>query len=236
MNGRRRAAAACWLVALWGAAGCEARVTNVGSWTDSGHYLEAESGLLSGGFDVGTDTGASGERYLVTPTGLRSEDAPGEARAVFDFTVRSPGDYKIWGRIRSPTANNNRFWVRVDDGDWIKWRISVGDIWYWDAFHKDTDYGNAIKFPLLVGKHTLTIANCADDVELDRLYYTSDLEEEPPGNDTLCNPPHSIEVGGMCQDSCGAQGGNKCGTVCKDHQPFFAYDCGPMGMCCYIAP
>lgn len=236
MNARRRAAGACWLVVCWCAVACESRLTNVGSWTDSGRYLEAESGALSGGFDVGTESAASGGHYLVVPTGLRSEDTPGGARAVYTFTVRTAGAYKIWGRIRSPTANNNRYWVRVDEGDWVKWRISVGDIWYWDAFHDDADYGHAIEYPLEVGKHQLTIANCADDVDLDRLYFTPDLAEVPPGNDTDCSPPHSIQLAGVCELSCGARGGNKCGTICKDHAPFYAYDCGPMGMCCYIAP
>ena len=236
MTARRKATRAGGLALCWCAVACEPRVTNVGSWTDSGQFLEAESGLLSGGFEVSTDGTASGEHILVIPTGLLSEDTPGEARAVYHFAVRTPGDYKIWGRIRSPTAANNRYWVRVDDGVWVKWRISVGDIWYWDAFHDNTDYGNAIEYRLSVGKHQLTIANCADNVDLDRLYVTPDLTEVPPGNHTNCSPPHSIEVAGVCELSCGARGGNKCGTACTNHEPFYAYDCGSMGMCCYVAP
>lgn len=213
--------------------GCDARVTSIGSWTDPGHYLEAESGVLTGGFSVSSDSGASAGKLLLAPS-VESESEPGNAHATYRFTVLSPGSYKIWGRIRSPDAEHNRFWVRVDDGDWMKWRISVGDIWYWDAFHDDTDYGNAREYLLEMGDHVLTLANCADHVELDRLFYSSIAGDVPDGNDTFCNPPHSIELGGVCQFSCGNQGGNQCGTVCNDHQPFYAYDCG--GSCCYIAP
>ena len=213
--------------------GCEAQVTTIGSWTDEGHYLEAESGALSDGFAVSNDSGASAGQILVAPS-VKSDNAPGDARATYRFTVRSPGSYKIWGRIRSPDAEHNRFWVRVDDGDWMKWRISVGDIWYWDAFHDNTEYGRAREYPLDAGEHVLTLANCADSVELDRLFYSSIEGDVPVGNDTLCNPPHSIELNGVCQLSCGSQGGNQCGTVCAEHQPFYAYDCG--GSCCYIAP
>jgi hypothetical protein len=124
--------------------------------------------------------------------------------------------------------------VRVDDGAWMKWRISVGDIWYWDAFHDDVDYGNARQYPLDAGDHVLTLANCADNVQLDQLFYSSLVDDVPLGNDTLCNPPHSIELNGVCQPSCGSQGGNQCGTPCNDHHPFYAYDCG--ASCCYIAP
>jgi hypothetical protein len=229
----RGGALSCLLALSVSPVGCESHITSVGSWTDSGHYLEAESGTLSGGFGVATDSGASGAQMLVAPS-VKSENVPGEARAVYSFTVRTPGSYKIWGRIRSPDADHNRFWVRVDDGDWMKWRISVGDIWYWDAFHDNVEYGIARLYPLDVGEHVLTLANCADNVELDQLYYSSVEDDVPVGNDTPCHPPHSIELKGVCELSCGSQGGNQCGTACKDHQPFYAYDCGPS--CCYIAP
>lgn len=222
------------LVTCWLACACEPRVTSVGSWTDSGHYLEAESGELSGGFEAVDDGTASGERYLSVPTGMKSEDEPGEARALYELSVRTPGTYRIYGRIRSPDASHNRFWIRVDDGEWFKWRISVGDIWYWDGLHDNVNYGVPLEFPLEAGTHHLTLANCADEAQLDRLYYTVRADDVPPGNDTPCRPPHSIEVGGACLLSCGTQGGNQCGSVCQDKQPFFAYDCGPL--CCHIAP
>lgn len=214
-------------------AGCESQLTSIGSWSDSGHYIEAESATLSAGFGVATDSKASGGQFLIAPS-VKSESGPGDERAVYSFRVRTPGSYTIWGRIRSPDAEHNRFWVRVDDGDWMKWRISVGDIWYWDAFHDDVDYGNARQYPLDAGEHLLTLANCADNVQLDELFYSSIVGDVPLGNDTPCNPPHSIELDGVCQPSCGNQGGNQCGTLCNDHHPFYAYDCE--GSCCYIPP
>ena len=234
MSVGRAAACARLLVACLSAVACEARETRIGIWTDTGHYLEAESATLSGGFSVASDQTASGASILVAPSGAKSEGEPGGARAVYEFTLKTAANYRIWGRIRSPDADHNRFWFKVDEGPWIKWRISVGEIWYWDAFHEDTDYGHALEFPLAIGRHQLTLANCADDVELDRLYYTPNPDDEPPGNDTPCSPPHSIELGGVCQLSCGSQGGNQCGTVCQEHGPIYAYDCGPL--CCHIAP
>ncbi len=213
-------------------AACDSRLTSVGSWTDSGHYLEAESGALSGGFEIGADSAASDGHYLSPPFGLTSDKDAGTARAVYDFEVRTPGTYRIWGRIRSPTAENNRFWVKVDDIDFFPWRISVGDIWYWDAIHINTNYGVPVNFELAAGPHRLTIANAVDGVDLDRLYYTPDPKDVPPGNDTPCNPPHSIEIAGVCQPSCGSQGGNQCGAKCAGYNPFVAYDCPA----CCIAP
>jgi hypothetical protein len=233
MSARHTAACASVLAAQLGIAACQSQETRVGTWTDSGHYLEAESAAISGGFSVSSEPAASGARILVAPSGVKSEELPGDARANYEFTVKTAASYRIWGRIRSPDAEHNRFWVQVDDGPWIKWRISVGEIWYWDAFHDDTDYGHPLEFPLAAGRHRLTLANCADNVELDRLYYTADPNDEPPGNDTPCDPPHSIELGGVCQPSCGSQGGNECGAVCQNQAPMYAYDCGPL--CCHIA-
>lgn len=229
-------AAQAWLPALCLAVGaCEPSLTSVGSWTDSGHYLEAEDGALSGGFDIGRDSAASAGRYIAPPFGVNLPDnaPPGSARAVYEFSLRTPGTYYIWGRIRSPTASNNRFYVQVDDNlPWIKWRISTGDIWYWDAFHNDTDYENAIKFPLTAGDHRVTVANWVDGVDLDRLYYTADPKDVPPGNDTPCDPPNSIEVDGVCQPSCGSQGGNGCSTeACNGKPVLAAYDCP---LCCKV--
>jgi hypothetical protein len=231
----RSPAARAWLAALSLAlVGCEPSLTSVGSWTDSGHYLEAEDGVLSGGFEIGLDSAASAGRYLAPPFGVNSDNMPGAARAVYEFSLRTPGTYHIWGRIRSPTTGSNRFWVQVDDDSWVKWRISTGDIWYWDAIHNDTEYGNALNFRLAAGHHQITVANCVSGVDLDRLYYTPDPHDEPPGNDTPCFPPNSIEVNGLCQLSCGSQGGNACSIpMCMGKTLLDAYDCS---VCCRVGP
>ena len=58
------------------------------------------------------------------------------------------GDYRIWGRIHAPGTTDNRFWFQLDGGTFYKWRISTGDIWYWDDFHDDRRYGTPLTFRL----------------------------------------------------------------------------------------
>jgi hypothetical protein len=216
---------------------CAASDLPVGSWsppvvdadvaTDS-LYLEAESGLLSGGFTVAQDARASGGAYL-SPPAVTADDAPGDARARYSFHITEAGNYFIWGRMHSPGATRNRFWFQLDGGSWTKWRISVGDIWFWDAFHQDAHYGMPISFPLEPGTHQLIIANCVAGAGLDRLYI-SDAGDMPPGNDTPCHPPHSIELDGKCLPSCGSQAGNACGAAaCMGKTLISAYDCN---VCC----
>jgi hypothetical protein len=227
-------------MALLCAGACDARITIIGALNrdaaapaepdpEPGRYIEAEAGQLSAGFTIEDDANASAAHYLAPATELSSEDAPGAARARYSISITQPGNYVIWGRIRSPDVASNRFWIQVDGGTWYKWRISVGDIWYWDRLHDDRAYDTALNFPFSAGEHALVIANCVPGVALDRLYVTAG-DEVPPGNDTPCRPPHSIEIAGQCLPSCGSQSGTTCSAPdCAGKPLLGAYDCD---VCC----
>ena len=196
----------------------------------AGLYIEAEDGVLESGFAITEDARASGGQAIAPPADSNADGAPGSARASYTLELEHAGEYVIWGRIHAPGANNNRFWFQLDGGTWYKWRISVGDIWFWDDFHDDADYGTPLRFTLEPGAHQLVIASCVPDVLLDRLYVT-DAGDHPPGNDTPCDPPHSIELEGACQPSCGALTGTACGAACEGRPLLQAYDCD---VCCRV--
>jgi hypothetical protein len=156
-------------------------------------------------------------------------------RARYTFDLANGGDYVIWGRIYSPDVSSNRFWFQVDGGAWTVWRITVGEIWYWDDFHPDTNYDETLHFQLAPGAHELLIAKDASTARLDRLYITAE-GDEPPGNDTRCRPPHSIDRGGDCFESCGSQAPLGMGTtcvvsMCAGRELLTAYDCN---VCCVV--
>ena len=207
----------------------------MGAWKpEQSWYFEAEDGALSGGFEVAPDGSASNGAFLAPPLG-DAEEEPGPARARYVFSIPEAGVFTIWGRIRSPDVYANRFWFQLDQGTWFKWRISVGDIWYWDDFHDDTDYGSPLTFSLSAGSHELVVANCTSGGALDRLRVSA-LEVEPPPNDTACDPPHSIELDGSCFPSCGSQSqsGTLCGQVaCSGRAILDSYDCD---ICCRAGP
>ncbi|MEY4578722.1 MAG: hypothetical protein RL701_3425 [Pseudomonadota bacterium] len=205
---------------------CDPQRTSLGAW-QVGEYLEAEAGDLSG-FTVGDDSRASGTHYIAPPADLRADGAlPGSARARYQFTVAADAVYTLWGRLRAPDAASNRVWFQLDGEPWRKWRLSTGEIWFWAPLHDDFDYGDTLRFELSAGQHTLTIANCVDGVWFDRWYIAAEGDEAPvPANDTLCRPPHSIDVQGECVPSCGSQGGNACSDAeCEGVVRLVAYDC-----------
>lgn len=233
-SGRLEARLLCALALAAVDSSCAPEVTSVGEWAPPEvWYFEAESGALSGGFAVGADPKASKAKFIEPPADTASDAMPGAAHATYSFTVDRAGEFEVWGRIRSPGARNNRFWFQVDDGEWYKWRISVGDIWYWDDLHDDTNYGEALTFALEAGEHELVVASAVGGVALDRLR-VSGIDEPPPENDTRCKPPHSIELGGECFPSCGSQSGTLCGEeACSGKAILEAYDCD---VCCRETP
>ena len=155
----------------------------------TGFYIEAESGTLSG-FTVRVDATASGARFIEPPSIAATQ--PGTALAVYTFQIATAGTYVIWGRIHSPDATHNRFTVRVDGGTSYTWRISTGDVWYWDAFHDNLDYDNPIRFNLAAGRHQLFVSDLVDVVGLDRIYITAN-GDTPRGT----TPPiHPIDLAG----------------------------------------
>ena len=212
-----------------GEGGADTDAGDAGEPQPPAFYLEAESGVLSGPFMVGTSDAASGGQFISASEDAATQTEPGTALALYEFTLEEGGDFAIWGRIHSPDVSSNRFWFRVDGGQWILWRISTGDAWYWDDFHDNLNYNSPLSFALAAGEHRLELANAVTGAELDQLYITA-RNDHPPGNTTPCNPPHSIEMAGACIRSCGSYGMVSClSDVCMGLPELEAYDCA---VCC----
>jgi hypothetical protein len=196
-----------------------------------GTTFEAEDGTLSGPFSVGLSPEAEGGAFLTADMPADLADSPGEALATYLFSLDASGDYVLWGRIHSPAVSANRFWFRVDDGPWTLWRVSTGEEWFWDDVHDNLNYGEAIVFSLEAGEHRLQIGNAVTGAELDRFFWGA-LGQPGPTQDTICNPPHSVLMGGSCVSSCGSYGKVSCGTdVCAGKPEVVSYDCT---LCCLL--
>jgi rhamnogalacturonyl hydrolase YesR len=146
-------------------------------------YLEAEAGVFSGqpGFIAGNDGTASEGQYIYPSA--NDINNPGPNRASYSFTVNA-GNYKIWGRVKTPSADDDSFWVRVDNGSFVKWNSipASGNSWRWDDVHDSDNNNNVMVYSLPAGQHTLEIANREDGVQLDRIYISS--SNDTPGSDS----------------------------------------------------
>ena len=113
---------------------------------------------------------ASGGLYI-TPTSI-DKDSAGPNRARYTFLVAA-GTYAVWGRVVTPSADEDSFWVSMDGGSFRLWNsISEASTdWAWAEIRDYTE--GIILYDLEAGTHTLEIANREDGVQLDRLYITS---------------------------------------------------------------
>jgi hypothetical protein len=182
-------------------------------------------------FTIGSDAKASKGKYLEAPAGFTSDALPGPARATYAFTVATAKKYVFWGRFYTPSRDHNRVWVKVDDGVWTKLRVTSGETWFWYTFHAEGMFDVPTLYDLSKGPHTLAIASDSDGARVDRFYITPG-GERPAGDDTVCNPPHTVQIGDVCQSSCGMLQGNSCDAVmCAGKTLLAAYDCD---VCCTL--
>ena len=76
---------------------------------------EAEDGVLSGGFDIGSDAAASGGKYVHVPVWSWRKSTPDENQKVeFTFNVSNAGYYRIKGWVYAPDGTRDSFFVKVN--------------------------------------------------------------------------------------------------------------------------
>ncbi len=138
-------------------------------------YFEAECGEVGSTWQLLTNAQASGGVYIRTTPGIESIGAPSENASDLlriTFTIEEAGPYKLWGRVRTPSANDDSFWVNMDDSpEWVLWNsIPASSDWHWDDVHNSNAGGQAVIYQLEPGEHTLTICFREDGADLDKLF------------------------------------------------------------------
>jgi hypothetical protein len=137
---------------------------------------------------------ASGGSSIEVQNGLDSKTSvPTLGRACYKFTIDTAGSYRVWVRVIARTDEDDSFWVRMDNGSWIKWNeIALGANWHWDFVHNDVTPTQPSTFSLATGNHTLCVAYREDDTRLDLLVVTSDTAFDPRA--AITGPPQSSEA------------------------------------------
>ncbi|WP_421889479.1 T9SS type A sorting domain-containing protein [Marinoscillum sp.] len=149
-------------------------------------WLEAECGTVGSDWDVVADPEASNGTYVTVRSGIQSTDnAPTnpEANIVLPFEIDSAASYNFIARINAPSADDDSFWVKIDDGAYVMANGLTTSGWAWVTLANAT---------LEVGTHSLTIAYREDGALLDKLLVTTN--SSGPGdlgaNATNCPLPN----------------------------------------------
>jgi len=156
-------------------------------------WLEAENGQIEAPMKIWDNNDASGGQFIEVIGGNNNmEHAPESGRIVYTFSLKTRGIYKVWGRVIASMDEEDAFWVKMDERDWVKWKdIAVGCDWHWDEIHDNENKDQVMEYNLEKGSHTLTFAYLLDQTRLDKLLITNDLNYVPdeigPGVSALYN-------------------------------------------------
>jgi hypothetical protein len=139
-------------------------------------WIEAECSHVGSNWNLLTDASASNGKSVMVRAGtqrLTDPSADSSDLVLFNFYISEPGAFKLWGRTKTPSANDDSFWVRMDSGSWTNWNgIPTGSLWQWDDVH-DQSGGPVMIYNLDTGYHKLTICYREDGAGLDKLYLTN---------------------------------------------------------------
>lgn len=137
-------------------------------------WLEAECGIIGETWEKVEDSKASNGFYIaapigtVTPTSASTETAD---IASYTFHVPEAGMYNVWGRVITPTANDDSYYIQMDNSEWVTWNsIPGGNDWHWDDVHNGGNSSDpAVIYQLDTGYHTLNICFREDGALLDKI-------------------------------------------------------------------
>lgn len=125
--------------------------------------LEAECGSLGKNWQVLTAPQVSQGRYVTPKPGTqRIENAPEvkENHLTIPFTLASGGNFTVFARLHCPSEDDDSFWIKMDDADFVL-RNGLGTSgWQWITLEK---------YALEPGPHSLTIALREDGLKLDKI-------------------------------------------------------------------
>lgn len=158
------------------------KVVNTGNesfYFEAERYVTATAGT---NFNVIDDVLASNNKYITVKTGTESSAAaPTESAGLITipFSVTKDTTYTIWGRMNNLTANDDSFWVKVDNGSFQMCNgLITGGSWTWLKMMSQV---------LSKGNHTLIIGYREDGAKLDKICISTE-EDTPSGmgeNDPL---------------------------------------------------
>ena len=130
--------------------------------------FEAETATVGSNWQVHADRKASNGKYVVVQPDTQSiQAAPSgsESFIAIPFSVKKTGAYSVFARLNCPSADDDSFWVKMDDG-----RFTMSN----NLGTRGWDWVKLANLQLKAGKHKLTIAYREDGAKLDKISISND--------------------------------------------------------------
>ena len=130
-------------------------------------FYEVECATYGADWNIEKDPKASNGRYLKTKSGLNSPNAAptsSESMLQIPFTVNKDATYYLFARVNCPTADDDSFWIKIDDGKFVIANGLRTTGWDWVKLTR-TD--------LKAGNHTMTLTYREDGASIDKIGITT---------------------------------------------------------------
>lgn len=152
--------------------------------------MEAEHGNLGSDWQTTANAAASGGVHIqVNPalnhTGSSPASTDPHSLVTYDFNVSAAGNYRFWFRTFAPSADDDSFFWRIDNGGW---NLENGVVGNGDWFLRDNPQVDS----LAGGDHVLKIAYRENGAGIDKFVIQQDGLSAPTGD----GPPESNRGGG----------------------------------------
>jgi hypothetical protein len=148
-------------------------------------YFEPECATIGGNWKIEKDAAASGGYYVMVRPDIESvaaAPANSEDHIVITFTADTDATYYLFGRMNCPTADDDSYWIKMDDGQFAMANGLGTSGWQWERIGR---------YALTVGEHTLTVAYRENGAKLDKIC-VSDYGYAPEGTgedaENTCDP------------------------------------------------
>ena len=135
------------------------------------YFLEAECGNVGASFTIHEDATCSNGKYIRVPDTQQNNlgSAPTDVgyHVSLPVTIDEAGTYILFARLLCPTADDDSFFVRMDNGSWEMLNgLNTGDgLWMWKMMKS---FNN-----LTAGNHVLTIAARENGANIDQVTLTN---------------------------------------------------------------
>lgn len=126
-------------------------------------YFEPECATIGENWDVVSDTEVSNANYVTVKAGIQGLSAanPSSAATInIPFTVTKDSIYYVYGLLNCLNANDDSFWAKIDDADFVMLNGLTTSGWQWM---------NLSNYKLSAGEHNLTITYREDGAKLDKI-------------------------------------------------------------------
>lgn len=159
--------------------------TNSGTVDDPGNTLciEAESASDQNNFSpftVEDNDDACGGQCIVSPSTSYTSGVASDGNLEYEFEITEAGVYYAWFRLICPSGEEDSYWIKMDDGDYIRFNeITKSTDWIWEQVY-DVDNNDAyMTCDLTEGTHTLTVVYREMNARLDKILITDNADIQP---------------------------------------------------------